>query len=143
MLGLCLPFEQSSINHVMISWERIIIDFHLLRCIEFELPLLNSPLYMLPENSALVSRMRSSVMKLAELLILQLIGRQHNMISGQLDLSLLKQEIEELVRFCDVEIIAFFNSFSPRIWHHYCLLTSISFGHNNIFFFIVLIAVID
>ena len=54
--------------------------------------------------------MRCSVMKLAELLILQLIGRQHNMIVGQLDLSFLKQEIEELVRFCDVEIIAFFDS---------------------------------
>ena len=41
--------------------------------------------------------MRSSAMELAELLILQLIRGQHNMIIGQLDLSLLKQEIEELV----------------------------------------------
>ena len=52
---------------------------------------------MLPENSAFISGMRSSVMELAELLILQLIRGQHNMIIGQLDLSLLKQEIEELV----------------------------------------------
>ena len=52
---------------------------------------------MLPENFTLISRMRSGVVKFAELLILQLIGRQHNMIVGQLDLSLLKQEIEELV----------------------------------------------
>ena len=81
-------------------------------------------------------------MKLAELLILQLIRRQHNMIGELLDPSLLKQEIEELVQFYDVEIIAFFNSFSPRIWHHYCLLTPIPFGHGNLFF-IVLIAIID
>ena len=40
--------------------------------------------------------MRSSVMELVEL-ILQLIWGQHNMIIGQLDLPLLKQEIEELV----------------------------------------------
>ena len=52
---------------------------------------------MLPENSALISRMRSSVMKFTKLLILQLIREQHNMVIGQLDLSLLKQEIEELV----------------------------------------------
>ena len=74
----------------MIFWERIIINFHLSRCIKFEPPLLNSPLYMLSENSALISRMRSSVVKFAELLILQLIERQHNMIVGQLALSLLK-----------------------------------------------------
>ena len=41
--------------------------------------------------------MRSSVMKLVELLILQLIRGQHNMIIRQLDMSLLKQEIEEFV----------------------------------------------
>ena len=52
---------------------------------------------MLSENSAFISRMGCSVMKLAELLILQLIRGQHNMIIGQLDLSLLEQEIEELV----------------------------------------------
>ena len=52
---------------------------------------------MLPENSAFISGMRSSVMELVELLILQLIRGQHNMIIGQLDMSLLKQEIEELI----------------------------------------------
>jgi len=52
---------------------------------------------MLPENSAFISGMRSSVMELVELLILQLIRGKHNMIIGQLDLSLLKQEIKELV----------------------------------------------
>ena len=36
-------------------------------------------------------------MELAELLIHQLIRGQPNMIIGQLDMSLLKQEIEELV----------------------------------------------
>ena len=65
------------------------------------------------------------------------------MIGGQLDLSSLKQEIEELVRFCDVEIIALFNPFSSRIWHRHCLLTPIPFSHSNLFFFIVLIAVIN
>ena len=70
---------------------------------------------MLSKNSTLISRMRSSVVKFAELLILQLIGRQHNMIVGQLDMSLVKQEIEELVQFCDVKIIALFNPFSLRI----------------------------
>ena len=82
--------------------------------------------------------MRSGVVKFIEL-ILQLIGRQHHMVVGQLDLSLLKQEIEELVRFCDVKIIALFDSSSPRIWHHYCLLTPIPFSYGNLFFFIVLI----
>ena len=52
---------------------------------------------MLSENSTFISGMRSSVMELAELVILQLIKGQHNMIIGQLDLSLFKQEIEELV----------------------------------------------
>ena len=52
---------------------------------------------MLLENFAFISGMRSSIMELAELLILQLIRGQHNMIIEQLDLSLLKQEIEELV----------------------------------------------
>ena len=70
---------------------------------------------MLLKNSALISRMRSGVVKFAEPLILQLIGRQHNMIIGQLDMSFLKQEIEELVRFCDVKVIALFDSSSPRI----------------------------
>ena len=54
-------------------------------------------MYMLPEDSAFVSGMRSSVMELAKLLILQLIRGQYNMTIGQLDLPLLKQEIEELV----------------------------------------------
>ena len=52
---------------------------------------------MLPENSAFISRIRCSIMKLVELLILQQVRGQHNMIIGQLDLPLLKQEIEELV----------------------------------------------
>ena len=86
--------------------------------------------------------MRLSVMKLIELLILQLIRGQHNMIIGQLDLSLFKQKIEELVRFCDVEVIALFDSSSPRIWHHYRFFALISFSHGNLFFFIF-IAVID
>ena len=77
-------------NHILISWERIIINFHLPRRIELEPPLLNSPLYMLPEDSAFISGMRGSVVELAELLILQLIRGQHNMIIGQLDLPLLK-----------------------------------------------------
>ena len=51
----------------------------------------------LPKNAAFISGMRSSIIELVELLILQLIRGQHNMIIGQLDLSLLKQEIEELV----------------------------------------------
>ena len=119
------------------------MNFHLSRCIKYEPSLLNSPLYMLLENSTLISRMRSSVVKFAELLILQLIRGQHNMIIGQLDLPLLKQEIKELVRLCDVEIIAFFDSSSLRVWHHYCLLTLILFSHSNLFFFIVFIAVIN
>ena len=45
---------------------------------------------MLPENSAFISGMRSSVMELAELLVLQPIRGQHNMIIGQLDLFLFK-----------------------------------------------------
>ena len=52
---------------------------------------------MLPKNSAFISGMRSDVMEFAELLILQLIRGQHNMIIKQLDLPLLKQEIEELL----------------------------------------------
>ena len=52
---------------------------------------------MLPEDSAFISGMKSSVMELVELLILQLIRGQHNMIIGQLDMSLLKHEIEEFV----------------------------------------------
>ena len=51
---------------------------------------------MLPEDSAFISGMRSSVMEFVEL-VLQLIRGQHDMIIGQLDLPLLKQEIEELV----------------------------------------------
>ena len=81
----------------MISWERIIINFHLPRRIELEPPLLNSSLYMLPEDSAFISGMRSSIMELAELLIFQLIRGQHDMTIGQLDLPFLKQEIEELI----------------------------------------------
>ena len=52
---------------------------------------------MLPKNFAFISGMRSNVMELAELLILQLIRGQHMMINRQLELSVLKQEIEELV----------------------------------------------
>ena len=52
---------------------------------------------MLPEDSAFISGMRSSIMELAELLILQLIRGQHDMTIGQLDLPFLKQEIEELI----------------------------------------------
>ena len=52
---------------------------------------------MLSKNSTFISGMRSSVMELAELLILQLIRGQHNMTIGQLDLPLLRQEIKELV----------------------------------------------
>ena len=59
--------------------------------------------------------MRSSVMELVELLILQLIRGQHDMTIEQLDLSFLQQEIEKLIRFCDIKIIALFNPFSPRI----------------------------
>ena len=98
---------------------------------------------MLPKNSALISGMRSGVIKFAELLVLQLIKGQHNMIIGQLDLSLLEQEIKELVRFCDVKIIALFDSSSLRIWHHYCLLTPIPFHRGNLFFFIIFIAIIN
>ena len=87
--------------------------------------------------------MRGGVVKFAKLLILQLIRRQHNMIVVQLDLSLLKKEIEELVRFCDVEFIALFTSFSPRIWHHYCLLTLIQFSCSNLYFFVVFKAIIN
>ena len=65
------------------------------------------------------------------------------MIIEQLDLSLLKQEIEELVRFYDIEIIALFDSSSPRIWHHYCLLTPIPFSYGNLFFFVIFIVVIN
>ena len=82
-------------------------------------------------------------MKFAELLIFQLIKRQHNMIIGQFDMSLLKQEIEELVLFCNVKVIALFDSSSLRIWHHYCHFTPIPFLHGNLFFFIVFIAIID
>ena len=52
---------------------------------------------MLPEDSAFISGMGSSIMELVELLILQLFRGQHNMIVRQFDLALLKQEIEELV----------------------------------------------
>ena len=52
---------------------------------------------MLPEDSAFISGMRSSVMEFAELLVLQLIRGQHDMTIGQLDLPLLKQEIKELI----------------------------------------------
>ena len=82
-------------------------------------------------------------MKLTELLILQLIRGQHNMIIRQLDLSLLEQEIEEHVRFCDIKVIALFDSSSLRIWHHYCLFTLIPFSRGNLFFFIVFIAIIN
>ena len=54
---------------------------------------------MLSENFAFISGMRSSVMELVELLILQLIRGQHNMIIGQLNLSLLKQEVKSLSDF--------------------------------------------
>ena len=99
-------------------------------------------MYMLPENSIFISGMRSSVMELVELLILQLIRWQHNMIIGQLDLSLLKQEIEELVSFCDIKVIALLDSSSPRIWYHYYLFAPILFSRSNLFFFIF-IAIID
>ena len=52
---------------------------------------------MLPKNSAFISGMRSDIMELAELLILQLIKGQHDMTIGELDLPFLKQEIEELI----------------------------------------------
>ena len=52
---------------------------------------------MLPEDSAFISGMRSSIMELAELLILQLIRGQNDMTIEQLDLPFLKQEIKELI----------------------------------------------
>ena len=52
---------------------------------------------MLSENSAFVGGMRSSIMELAELLVLQLIRGQHDMTIEQLDLPFLKKEIEELI----------------------------------------------
>ena len=99
----------------MILWEKIVINFYFLSYIKFKLPFLNSPLNMLSKNPTIISSIRSSVMVLTELLILQLIGRQHNMIVGQLDISLLEQEIEELVQFCDLKVIALFDSSSLRI----------------------------
>ena len=97
---------------------------------------------MLPEDSAFISGMRSSVMEFAELLVLQLIRGQYDMTIGQLDLPLLKQLIEELVRFGNIKVITLLNSSSPRIWHHYCFLFLIPFSRSNLFFFIF-IAVID
>ena len=97
---------------------------------------------MLSEDSAFISGMRGSVMELVELLILQLIRGQHNMTIGQLDLPLLKQEIEELVWFGDIKVIALLDSSSLGIWHHYCFLAPIPFNHINLFFFIF-IAVIN
>ena len=52
---------------------------------------------MLPESFVFISGMRSGVMEFVELLVLQLIRGQHNMIIGHLDLSLIEQEIKELV----------------------------------------------
>jgi len=97
---------------------------------------------MLPKNSAFISGMRSSIMELVELLILQLIRGQHDMTIGQLDLPLLKQEIEELVQFGNIKVITLLDSSSLRIWHHYCLLAPIPFSCSNLFFFIF-IAVIN
>ena len=65
------------------------------------------------------------------------------MIVGQLDRSLLEQEIEELVQFCDVKVIALFDTSSLRIWHHYSLLTRIPFCRGNLFIFNVFIAIIN
>jgi hypothetical protein len=48
---------------------------------------------MLSEDSTFISGMRSGVMELVELLILQLIRGKHDMTIGQLDLPFLKQEI--------------------------------------------------
>ena len=96
---------------------------------------------MLPEDSAFISAMRSSVMKFVELLVLQLIRGQYDMTIEQLDLPLLKQEIEELVRFGNIKVITLLNSSSPRIWHHHCLLAPIPFSCSNLFF--IFIAVID
>ena len=45
---------------------------------------------MLPEDSAFISGMRSSIMEFVELLVLQLIMGQHDMTIGQLDLPLLQ-----------------------------------------------------
>ena len=58
--------------------------------IKLEPSLLNSSLYVLPKNYAFIGGMRSSIMKLAELLILQLFRGQHNKIVRQFDLALLK-----------------------------------------------------
>jgi hypothetical protein len=52
---------------------------------------------MLPKDSAFISGMRSSIMELTELLILQLIRGQHDMTIEQLDLPFLQQEIEEFI----------------------------------------------
>ena len=97
---------------------------------------------MLPEDSAFISGMRGGIMELAELPILQLIRGQHDMTIRHLDLPFFKQEIEELVRFGDIKIVAFLDSSPPRIWHHHYLLASIPFSCSNLFIFIF-IAVID
>ena len=94
---LVFPLNSPTSTIFLIPWKRIIINFHLPRRIKLEPPLLNSSLYMLPEDSAFISGMRTSVIEFAELLVLQPIRGQHDMTIGQLDLPLLKQEIEELV----------------------------------------------
>ena len=65
------------------------------------------------------------------------------MTIGQLDLPFFKQEIKELIRFGDIKVIALLDSSSLWIWHHYCLLAPIPFGCSNLFFFVVLITVIN
>ena len=79
-------------------------------------------------------------MELTELLILQLIRGQHDMTIGQLDLAFLQQEIEELIYFGDIKVIALLDSSSLRIWHHHCLFAPIPFSSINfIFIFIAVI----
>ena len=97
---------------------------------------------MLPKDFAFIHGMRSSVMEFAELLLFQLIRGQHDMTIGQLDLPLLKQEIEELVRFGNIKVITLLNSSSPGIWHHHYLLAPIPFSCSDLFIFIF-IAIID
>jgi hypothetical protein len=75
-----------------------------------------------PEDPAIIDGVRVSIMKATVTLLFNPIGPKHRMPLGQLDSAFFYQELEELVGFCDIEVIRALGLFDPTPIHSQRLL---------------------
>jgi hypothetical protein len=105
-----------------ISWEGVLINFHWLfsfgRGYELEFPLLNRWLNLLSENLAITVVVRHCSVPLAILHPFELFCRWYGMELRNLNLSLLKQQIKNLISLSDIKVESFRFLFTKRTWHN-------------------------